>query len=76
MSNAILLSWTTGPAAADDSDAVADVHVGLKVMVDCLGNSRHMLQWLMDQLDCHKDGIFLSVSKALDQGTGHVRAGC
>jgi hypothetical protein len=61
------------PVAAGDMNAVVGTNVGLKVMVDCLGNSRHMLQWLMDQLDCHKDGIFLSVAKALDQGTGHVR---
>eukprot|EP00775_Hariotina_reticulata_P008512 gene8512-8694_t len=59
---------TKGPYLRSDNAAM-----GLKVMVDCLGNSRHMLQWLMDQLDCHKDGIFLSVSKALDQGTGHVK---
>lgn len=45
---------------------------GLKVMVECRSNSRHMLTWLMDQLDAEKDSIFLAVTKAHDQGTGNV----
>lgn len=43
-------------------------------MVECRSNSRHMLAWLMDQLDADKDSIFLAVTKAHDQGTGMVRA--
>lgn len=45
---------------------------GLKVMVECRSNSRHMLTWLMDQMDADKDSIFLAVTKSHDQGTGMV----
>lgn len=46
---------------------------GLKVMVECRSTSRHMLTWLMDQMDAEKDSIFLAVTKAQDEGTGRVR---
>lgn len=49
---------------------------GLKVMVECRSNSRHMLTWLMDQMDAEKDSIFLAVTKAHEQGTGMVRLRC
>lgn len=49
------------------------VCAGLKVMVECRSNSRHMLTWLMDQMDAEKDSIFLAVTKAHEQGTGMVR---
>jgi len=42
-------------------------------MVECRSNSRHMLTWLMDQMDADKDSIFLAVTKSHDQGTGMVR---
>jgi hypothetical protein len=42
-------------------------------MVECRSNSRHMLTWLMDQMDAEKDSIFLAVTKAHEQGTGVVR---
>jgi hypothetical protein len=50
----------------------ADAGTGLKVMVECCSTGRHMLTWLMDQMDAEKDSIFLAVTKALDQGTGNV----
>lgn len=46
---------------------------GLKVMVECRSNSRHMLTWLMDQMEPDKDSIYLAVTKAQDDGTGRVR---
>jgi hypothetical protein len=46
---------------------------GLKVMVECRSNSRHMLTWLMDQMEPEKDSIYLAVTKAQDEGTGRVR---
>jgi hypothetical protein len=45
---------------------------GLKVMVECRSTSRHMLTWLMDQMDAEKDSIFLAVTKAQDEGTDRV----
>eukprot|EP00877_Chromochloris_zofingiensis_P008490 jgi/Chrzof1/3895/Cz13g12140.t1 len=41
--------------------------MGLKVMVECQSTSRHMINWLINQLDAEKDGIFLAVTKAQDQ---------
>lgn len=41
-------------------------------MVDCQSNTRHLLSWLMDRLDNERATIFLSVGKAVDQGTGLV----
>ncbi|KAF8055402.1 hypothetical protein HT031_006770 [Scenedesmus sp. PABB004] len=37
---------------------------GLKVMLDCQSNSRHVLGWLMDQLDAQRDSIYLAVTAA------------
>jgi hypothetical protein len=42
-------------------------------MVECRSNSRHMLNWLMDQMEPEKDSIYLAVTKAQDEGTGRVR---
>lgn len=36
-------------------------------MVECQSTSRHMINWLINQLDAEKDGIFLAVTKAQDQ---------
>lgn len=41
-------------------------------MVDCQANSRHMLGWLIEQMDAEKDAIFLAAAKAHDPGTGAV----
>jgi hypothetical protein len=41
-------------------------------MIECQSTSRHLIKWLMDKMDVHKDGLFLAVTKALDQGTGMV----
>jgi hypothetical protein len=43
-------------------------------MVDCQSNTRHLLSWLMDRLDPDKATLFLAVGRAVDQGTGMVRA--
>jgi hypothetical protein len=37
-------------------------------------NTRHLLSWLMERLNADKDGLFLAVTRAVDQGTGLVRA--
>ncbi|GBF96751.1 hypothetical protein Rsub_09607 [Raphidocelis subcapitata] len=46
---------------------------GLRIMVDCQSNTRHLLDWLMDRLDPDKDGLYLAVSKALDQAGSLVK---
>jgi hypothetical protein len=49
---------------------------GLRVLVDCQSNTRHLLGWLMGRLDPDKDGLFLAVTRAVDQGTGLVGVFC
>lgn len=41
-------------------------------MVDCQANSRHLVGWLIEQLDAEKDALFLAAVKAHDPGTGAV----
>lgn len=45
---------------------------GLKVMVDCQANSRHIISWLIEQMDAEKDALFLAAAKAHDPGNGAV----
>eukprot|EP00878_Enallax_costatus_P012355 GHUV01012905.1.p1 GENE.GHUV01012905.1~~GHUV01012905.1.p1 ORF type:complete len:221 (+),score=73.77 GHUV01012905.1:1993-2655(+) len=57
-----------GPYIRSDNEGM-----GLKVMVDCQANSRHMLGWLIEQMDAEKDALFLAAAKAHDPGTGAVK---
>eukprot|EP00882_Tetradesmus_deserticola_P022104 GHRQ01023988.1.p2 GENE.GHRQ01023988.1~~GHRQ01023988.1.p2 ORF type:complete len:195 (+),score=115.78 GHRQ01023988.1:234-818(+) len=57
-----------GPYLRSDNAAM-----GLKAMVECKPHSRHMLAWLMDQMNPDTDGLFLAVVKAHDVGTGQIK---
>lgn len=59
-------------ASCDKTEPSIPRSAGLKVMVDCQSNSRHLLTWLMERLDADKDCLYLAAAKGLEQGSGSV----